>query len=199
MSLETTLITGAVTTETKNDYITVSTAAPAPFVISGQINCTNGDSVNGPGVTVTNLNSSEVIPVETYAASNYYRIAVTSSDNVSAGNVLHFNVTGSSNLINFNHTVTADEIETGGFARNIIVDCGFTGICGDVTCNGVVDTGDVILLSNYVGYYPGMPQYALNSTQQWAGDVTGNNVIDTGDVILLSNYVGYSGYERNCT
>ena len=62
-----------------------------------------------------------------------------------------------------------------------------------------MDTWDVILLSNYVGYYPGMPQYALNSTQQWAGNVTGNDVIDTGDVILLSNYVGYSGYELNCT
>jgi len=201
VSLETMLNTGAVTNETKIDYITVSTAAPAPFVISGQVNCTSGDPVNDPGVTITNLNSSEIMPVETYAESNYYRIVVTSSDNVSAGNVLHFNVTGSSssNPINFNHTITADEIEAGGFAQDIAVDCGFTGICGDVTCNGIVDTGDVILLSNYVGYYPGMPQYALNSTQQWAGDVTGNNVIDTGDVILLSNYVGYSGYELNCT
>ncbi len=199
VSLETTLNTGAVTNETKSDYITVSTAAPSPFVISGRVNCTNGDHVNDPGVMVTNLNSSEILPVETYAESNYYRIVVTSSDNVSAGNVLHFNVTGNSNPINFNHTITANEIEAGGFARNIAVDCGFTGICGDVTCNGVVDTGDVILLSNYVGYYPGMPQYALNSTQQWAGDVTGNDVIDTGDVILLSNYVGYSGYELNCT
>ena len=76
---------------------------------------------------------------------------------------------------------------------------GSAGICGDVTCNGVVDTGDVILLSNYVGYYPGNPNYALNNTQKWAGDVTGNGVIDTGDVILLSNYVGYPGYELNCT
>ena len=68
-----------------------------------------------------------------------------------------------------------------------------SGICGDVTGNDVVDTGDVILLSNYVGY----PGYTL--VNEWAGDVTGNGVIDTGDVILLSNYVGYPGYSLNCT
>jgi hypothetical protein len=68
-----------------------------------------------------------------------------------------------------------------------------SGICGDVTGNDVVDTGDVILLSNYVGY----SGYVLQN--EWAGDVTGNGVIDTGDVILLSNFVGYSGYSLNCT
>ena len=67
------------------------------------------------------------------------------------------------------------------------------GICGDVTGNTVVNTGDVILLSNYVGY----TGYTLQN--EWAGDVTGNGVINTGDVILLSNYVGYTGYSLNCT
>jgi hypothetical protein len=67
------------------------------------------------------------------------------------------------------------------------------GICGDVTGNDVVNTGDVILLSNYVGY----TGYTLQN--EWAGDVTGNGVINTGDVILLSNYVGYTGYSLNCT
>ena len=67
------------------------------------------------------------------------------------------------------------------------------GICGDVTGNNVVNTGDVILLSNYVGY----SGYTLANEQ--AGDVTGNGVINTGDVILLSNYVGYQGYSLNCT
>ena len=66
-------------------------------------------------------------------------------------------------------------------------------VCGDVTGNGVVNTGDVILLSNYVGY----PGYTIQNG--WAGDVTGNGVINTGDVILLSNYVGYPGYSLNCT
>ncbi len=67
------------------------------------------------------------------------------------------------------------------------------GICGDVTGNNVVNTGDVILLSNFVGY----TGYTLPN--EWAGDVTGNGVINTGDVILLSNFVGYTGYSLNCT
>lgn len=65
--------------------------------------------------------------------------------------------------------------------------------CGDVTDDDLVDTGDVILLSNYVGY----SGYTLPN--EWAGDVTGDGLIDTGDVILLSNYVGYQGYSLNCT
>ena len=40
--------------------------------------------------------------------------------------------------------------------------CGSGNECGDVTCNGVVDTGDVILLSNYVGY----SGYVLNCRLQ---------------------------------
>ena len=74
-----------------------------------------------------------------------------------------------------------------------------SGICGDVTGDGVVNTGDVILLANYVGYYPGNPNYALGDGQKRVGDVTGNGVIDTGDVILLANYVGYPGYNLNCS
>jgi hypothetical protein len=70
---------------------------------------------------------------------------------------------------------------------------GVPGTCGDVTGNNVVKTGDVILLSNYVGY----TGYTLQN--EWAGDVTGNGVINTGDVILLSNFVGYTGYSLNCT
>ena len=67
------------------------------------------------------------------------------------------------------------------------------GICGDVNGDGGVDTGDVILLSNYVG----CSGYTL--ANEWAGNVNGVGAIDTGDVILLSNYVGYSGYSLNCT
>ena len=175
---------------------TYSCTPPTPLMIYGWVNCTDGSPVNDPDVTVTNTNTSEVFIAETNASSNYYRIS-TSSDYMSAWNVLHF-VVSSSNSIEFNHTVTTIEMDAGGFTQNATIECGQSGICGDVTCNGVVDTGDVILLANYVGYYPGNPAYVLNSTQRWAGDVTGNCVIDTGDVILLSNHVGYPGYALNC-
>lgn len=166
---------------------------PTPFRISGWVNDSNGDPVNNPDVAITNTNTGEEFVVVTVSGSNYYR-AVTGSYNVSANDALSLDVDG---VTAATPSVTQDEINAGGFEQNLTVE-GALSICGDVTCDGVVDTGDVILLSNYVGYYPGNLAYALNSTQKWAGDVTGNCVIDTGDVILLSNFVGYSGYTLRC-
>ena len=160
--------------------------APISFLISGWVNDSDGNPVNDPDVVITNTNTGEDLIAETGAGSNYYR-AVTCSYSVSAGDVLSFSVSGGTAT---SHAVTSAEMDAGGFELNLT---GQAGICGDVTGNKIVDTGDVILLSNYVGY----SGYTL--VNEWAGDVTGNGVIDTGDVILLSNYVGYSGYVLNCT
>jgi hypothetical protein len=160
--------------------------APTAFLISGRVNDSDGNPVNNPDVVITNTNTGEEFVAETGAGSDYYQ-AVTGSYWVSAGDGLSFSANGGTAA---SHTLTQDEMDAGGFELN------FTGqacSCGDVTGNEIVDTGDVILLSNYVGY----PGYTL--VNEWAGDVTGNGVIDTGDVILLSNYVGYPGYELNCT
>jgi len=157
---------------------------PTPFVIPGWVNDSSGDPVNNPAVAITNTEESFV--VETVTDSNYYRV-ITISYNVSANDVLSFSVNGETVTT---HTVTQDDMDAGGFEQNLTVE-GTSGICGDVTCDGQVDIGDVILLANYVGYYPGMLQYELNSSQQWAGDVTGDCMIDIGDVILLANHVGY--------
>ena len=174
--------------------IAIVMAQPAPFVISGWVTDTGLNPINDPNIVITNTNTGEEFIVKTNTGSNYYH-AISTSHNVSMNDVLSFNVNG--NDVG-DHTVTDPEISSGGFELDLIT--GQTaGMCGDVTGNNIVDTGDVILLSNFVGYYPGMPQYALNSTQQCAGDVTGNGIIDTGDVILLSNYVGYSGYSLNCS
>ena len=68
-------------------------------------------------------------------------------------------------------------------------------MCGDVTGNGAVNFGDVILLRNHVKNSAGYP---LSS--EWAGDVTGNGAVNFGDVILLRNHVKNSaGYPLNCT
>jgi len=169
-------------------------AQSTPFLINGWVTDSNQNPVNNPSIVITNTNTGEDLVIKTDPDSNYYH-ALSTSYNVSAGDILNFSVNGDDAP---DHTVSEAEISKGGFELNLTVEQ-TTGLCGDVTGNGVVDTGDVILLSNFVGYYPGMPQYALNSTQQLAGDVTGNGVIDTGDVILLSNFVGYSGYTLNCT
>jgi hypothetical protein len=158
--------------------------AAAPFLISGCVDDDIGNPVNDPDVVITN--AGEDFVVETDAGSNYYQ-TMTGSFSVSAGDSLSFSVSGGTPI---NHVVTQAEMDAGGFEQNLT---GQIGICGDVTGNTVVNTGDVILLSNYVGY----PGYTLQN--EWAGDVTGNGVINTGDVILLSNFVGYPGYSLNCT
>ncbi|RJS74098.1 DUF3344 domain-containing protein, partial [Methanophagales archaeon] len=63
--------------------------APAPFFVYGWVNDSTGAPVLNPNVTITNLNTTEVFTAETNASSNYYQV-VTSSANVSEGNVLHF-------------------------------------------------------------------------------------------------------------
>jgi hypothetical protein len=163
--------------------------APTPLLISGTVSDIGGNPANNPGVVITNLMTGDVLAVETVSGSNYYQ-AMTGSYNVSAGDVLNFDVVNG-NPAEVNHTVTTEEMNAGGFELNLTVEP--IGKCGDVTGNNVVNTGDVILLSNYVGY----TGYTLQN--EWAGDVTGNGVINTGDVILLSNYVGYTGYSLNCT
>ena len=163
--------------------------APTPFLISGTVSDIGGNPVNYPGVVITNQMTGEVLAVDTASGSNCYQV-MTGSYNVSAGDVLNFDVVNG-NPAEVNHTVTTGEMDAGGIELDLMAEP--IGKCGDVTDNNVVDTGDVILLSNYVGY----SGYTLKN--EWAGDVTGNGIIDTGDVILLSNYVGYSGYSLNCT
>ena len=170
---------------------------PKPFVIYGWVNYSNGTAVLNPNVTITNLNTSEVFTATTSPDSNYYQVSTTSC-NISAGDVLHFRVSDNlGNYAEFNHTVTQDEIDNGGFMQNITIAVPIVGICGDVTDDGIVNMGDVALLLNNVSY-PGDPSYALN---EWAGDVTGDGVLNMGDVALLLNNVSYPGdpsYNLNC-
>ncbi|HJH32650.1 MAG TPA: DUF3344 domain-containing protein [Methanosarcinaceae archaeon] len=163
--------------------------APTPLLISGLVSDIGGNPANNPSVVITNLMTGGVLGVETASGSNYYQ-TMTSSYGVCAGDVLNFDVVNG-NPAEVDHTVTTEEMNAGALELDLTVQP--IGQCGDVTGNNVVNTGDVILLSNYVGYQG----YTL--VNEWAGDVTGNGVINTGDVILLSNYVGYQGYSLNCT
>jgi len=169
---------------------------PTPFHIYGWGNYSNGTAVLNPNVTITNLNTSEVFTATTSPASNYYQVSTTSC-NISVGNVLHFHVSDT-NTTEFNHTVTQDEMDNGGFMQNITITVPIGGICGDVTDDSIVNMGDVALLLNNVSY-PGNPTYALEN--EWAGDVTGDSVLNMGDVALLLNNVSYPGnptYNLNC-
>ena len=91
------------------------------FTISGFVEYDNSDPVLGPNVIITNLNTSQVLVAETTGSSNYYQ-ASTELINISTDDVLHFDVSDDlSNVTEFDHTVTQDEIDTGSFVENITI------------------------------------------------------------------------------
>ena len=93
------------------------TAQPLPFVTSGWVTA-NGESCTNPGVEITNLNTSETWSAETRTASNYYQL-VLDSDCVDVDTVLQIEVSGCSQSTTVEHTVTQEDMDTGGFIGNI--------------------------------------------------------------------------------
>ena len=173
-----------------------ATKPATPFLIDGWVNCTTGEAVNGPGVTVTNQNTGEVFIAETDAGSNYYQV-VTSSDNVSAGDVLHFNVESGSS--EFDHTVTAAEMASGGFTQNAEIDCsGPAGICGDVDgISGVTMNDGRQIFMNIIH---GSAQYPISDPS--AADCDGlcdGMTMNDGRQIFMNIIHGPAQYPLNCT
>ena len=178
----------------------LAAAQPAPFVINGWVNCTSGDPVNDPGVTVINMDTSEVFIAETGAGSNHYQV-ITGSYNVSAGNVLHFNVSKGSNSTGFDHTVTVADMEAGGFVQNATLECGGpAGICGDVNDDGEVDMTDVMTLWYDIADYPYVDAYTISN--EWAANVNCDEAVDMTDVMTLwydiADYPYMGAYEVGC-
>jgi len=97
---------------------TIKELKPATsFMIYGWVNDSEGAPVNDPGVNVTNLNTLEIYAVETNASFNYYQV-ITCSENVSAGDVLHFTVIAETTK-EFDYEVTVDDMNRGGFEQNV--------------------------------------------------------------------------------
>jgi hypothetical protein len=91
------------------------------FNISGFVNYSDGSPVNNPNVTVANLNTTEVFIAEMNESSNYYQVS-TNLLHISEGNLLYFFARDNmGNFTEFNHTVTEEEINSGGFSQNITI------------------------------------------------------------------------------
>ena len=159
---------------------------PTSFLIDGYVSCTNGDPVNDPIVTVTNLNTGEVFIAETSASSNYYQ-TITSSLNVSTGDVLRFNVSNTE----FDHPVTQGEMDAGGFEQNATIECGGPWLCGDVTGDGKVTMADGRRIYMHIIY-----GVELNCDPCEA-DVTGDGKITMADGRRIYMHKIY-GVELNC-
>ena len=172
-----------------------ATAQLTPFVIDGFVNCTDVTPVNDPSVKVTNLNTGEVFIVRTSAGLNYYQV-ITSSYNVSADNVLRFNVSKGSNSTEFDHTVSVIEMGIGGFVQNATIGPGPEGICGDVDGQDGVTIGDGIQVAMNIVY--GTDDYPL--ADPWAADVDCQDGVTIGDgiQIAMSIVYGTDDYPLGC-
>jgi len=163
----------------------LATAAepPAPFHVYGWVKYSNGTAVLNPNMNITNHNTSENYNVETNASSNYYQV-ITSSCNVSAGDVLYFNASDNGNSTNCSVTVTSENMTDGGlFEQNLAIQLPQVGICGDVNDDGEIDMADVMTLwYDFADYpYPG----AHTIANAWAADVNCDGEIDMADVMTL--------------
>jgi hypothetical protein len=158
-------------------FVEYETKAPAPFFMYGwvfQMFHGNKNECNGPAVNITNLNTGKKWQAETNASSNYYQV-MTSSYNVSAGDVLHFNASSDDgNSTEFNHIVMQAELCAGGFTQNATIECG-EGTCGDATGDGIVTMADGRRI--YMHKIYGTP---LNC-DPWEADVTGDGLITMAD------------------
>ncbi len=154
-----------------------------PFLI-GWINDSTGAPVLNPNVTITNLNTTEFFIAETAASSNYYQV-LTSSRNVSDGDVLHF-YASNSNSTEFNHTVTQREINDGVFKQNLTIASEQPGTCGDVNNDGFVTTTDAVIVYKHC-FYP--EEYPL--ANEWAADVNCDGYITTTDAVIIYKHYFY--------
>ena len=87
---------------------------PTPFLISGYIYYDNGTPCNDPSVNTTNLNTGAEWQAETSADSNYYQINLTSGIDLNATEILHFDATDGTNTNLTDHTITTEEVNSGG-------------------------------------------------------------------------------------
>ena len=96
-----------------NFNITLEAPPGTPFIIYGWVNYNNGIACNGSTVNITNKNTSMHWHAETNASYNYYQL-ILDATNVSAGDVLEFNVSDGTQSNTTNHSVTESEINNGG-------------------------------------------------------------------------------------
>ena len=171
--------------------VATATEPPTPFHVYGWVKYSNRTEVLNPNVKITNLNTTENYTVETNASSNYYQV-ITSSCNVSEGDVLYFNASDGGNSINRTVTVTSENMTEGGlFEQNLTIK---VGICGDVDGSGRVDMADYFLLVDYIAEVPGR-----EPENMWAADVDCSGRVDMADYFLLVDYIAeVPGRELNC-
>ena len=118
-----------------------------PYMIYGRVFYKNGSVCDNPALNITNMNNSKQWQAETNASYNYYQIALSGGSDLNATEILQFNVKApdASQFNTTNHTVTPDEIDSGGlFSYNITLEApetpfiiyGWVNYSNGTACNG---------------------------------------------------------------
>ena len=76
---------------TATAMVATATEPPTPFHAYGWVKYSNGTEVLNPNMSITNQNTGENYTVKTNASSNYYQV-ITSSCNISEGDVLRLSL-----------------------------------------------------------------------------------------------------------
>jgi len=95
------------------DFNIALEAPVTPFVIYGWVDYSNGTACNNPTVNITNTNTSTQWQAEAHSGYNFYRL-VLDTTNISAGDLLGFNVTDGTDYNTTTHTITSGDIKSGG-------------------------------------------------------------------------------------
>ena len=125
-----------------------------PFLISGSVIYSSGMPVLHPKITITNLNTSEELIAET--SENYYQV-LTDSAHVCAGDILYFHINATT-VVEFNYTVTEDDMRRGGFEKNIVFGAMFDTGRGEYPSIAGIHNGTITpkhdIIANCIYTYP---------------------------------------------
>ena len=157
--------------------IAPSCAAPTPFVIGGWIFNENGTACDDPAVNITNTDTGVEWHANTTAGSNYYQIIYTNGTDLNATEVLRFDATDGVYSSVTDHTVTTDEVESGGlFEFNLTLGP----IPGDVNGDGDLTTADVAIVL----------KMAVSGEYSEVADVSGDRAVTSLDAMMILQAVG---------
>ena len=162
-----------------NGSITVP-QPPKSFSIYGYVCYENGTPCNNPTVNITNLNTYEEWQSETGGGSNYYQITLTSGIDLNASEVLRFDVMDGVYSGVTGHTVTADEVDSGGiFNFNLTLGP----IPGDVNGDGHLTTADATIVLKMV----------VRGEYSEVADISEDDAVTSLDALMILQAIDQEG------
>ena len=150
--------------------IAPSCAQPTPFMIYGWGSYNNGTDCDNLAVSITNPDNGKTWTAET--DGNYSQIMLTNGTDLNASEVLRFSATDGVYSSVTNHTITNDEVKSGGlFEFNITLGP----ILGDVNGDEHLTTADAAIVL----------KMAVSGEYSEVADVSGDKAVTSLDALMI--------------